>query len=410
MKIAFLIGSPDISGGSFVIFEHALRLMEYGHKVVMITENSLSKDKKELDWHKRARTLEWLSFGQVNDKEISFDIVIATWWKTFYELHRVKSLQYAYFVQSIESKFYAASEKPLCKLVESTYALDVPIITEATWIKEYLNNNYHENAWLVKNGIRKDVYALNGDFIEPRNENKLRVLVEGPLHVDFKNVPKTIELCKKSNADEIWLLTSTEIDKVDGVDRVFSRVPVEKTADIYRSCDVIVKLSYVEGMFGPPLEMFHCGGTAIVYDVTGHDEYIVHNINGLVVKTDDDEQVVNYINELKKDRKKLNFLKSNAIKTANEWNNWDISAREFEKALFSIMDVNHYSQKTLKLESQFMFDWYVIADTYKNQISDNYDRFTIKKKVYTKVKNFIKQRFPSFFGLLKKTYNNIKYR
>ena len=410
MKIAFLIGSPDISGGSFVIFEHALRLVGYGHKVALITEIPLNKDKRELHWHKRAQTLEWLSFDQVEERQISFDIVIATWWRTFYELYKVKSLQYAYFVQSIESKFYDSIEKPLCKLVESTYALDVPIITEATWIKEYLYDNYHENAWLVKNGIRKDVYNLIGDVIEPRNPNKLRILVEGPLHVGFKNVPKTIELCKKSNADEIWLLTSTEIDKVDGVDRVFSRVPVEKTADIYRSCDVIVKLSYVEGMFGPPLEMFHCGGTAIVYDVTGHDEYIVHNINGLVVKTDDDEQVVNYINELKKDRKKLNFLKSNTIKTANEWNNWDISAREFEKALFSIMDVNHYSQKTLKLESQFMFDWYVIADTYKNQISDNYDRFTIKKKVYTKVKNFIKQRFPSFFGLLKKTYNNIKYR
>ncbi len=257
MNIAFLIGSPDISGGSFVIFEHALRLVKYGHKVVMITEIPLSKDKKELHWHKRAQTLEWISFGQVENNQMNFDITIATWWRTFYELHKVKSLQYAYFVQSIESKFYDSIEKPLCKLVESTYALDVPIITEATWIKEYLYDNYHENAWLVKNGIRKDVYNPIGDVIEPRNPNKLRVLVEGPLHVGFKNVPKTIELCKKSNADEIWLLTSTEIDKVDGIDRVFSRVPVEKTAEIYRSCDVIVKLSYVEGMFGPPLEMFH---------------------------------------------------------------------------------------------------------------------------------------------------------
>jgi hypothetical protein len=38
---------------------------------------------------------------------------------------------------------------------------------------------------------------------------------------------------------------------------------------VYRSCDILGKLSYVEGMFGPPLEMFHCGWTAIVYNVTG---------------------------------------------------------------------------------------------------------------------------------------------
>jgi len=94
--------------------------------------------------------------------------------------------------------------------------------------------------------------------------------------VFFKNVEKTIELCLQSDADEIWLLTSTEISEYPGVDKCFSRVAIEKTPEIYRSCDVLVKLSYVEGMFGPPLEMFHCGGTAIVYDVTGHDEYIKH--------------------------------------------------------------------------------------------------------------------------------------
>ncbi len=410
MNLAFLIGSPDISGGSFVIFEHALRLVKYGHKVVMITETPLSKDKKELHWHKRAQTLEWISFGQVENNQMNFDITIATWWRTFYELYKVKSLQYAYFVQSIESKFYDSIEKPLCKLVESTYALDVPIITEATWIKEYLYDNYHENAWLVKNGIRKDVYNPIGDVIEPRNPNKLRILVEGPLHVGFKNVPKTIELCKKSNADEIWLLTSTEIDKVDGIDRVFSRVPVEKTAEIYRSCDVIVKLSYVEGMFGPPLEMFHCGGTTIVYDVTGHDEYIVHNVNGLVVKTDDEQKVIKYINELKENPEKLNFLKKNAIETANNWNCWDKSAKNFENSLIEIMNVEHYEQQVLKLESQFMFDWYVIAEEYKNQLNGNLQNYTIKKKFFIILKEFIKNKLPFVFIFLKKTYNNIKYR
>jgi glycosyltransferase involved in cell wall biosynthesis len=395
MKIAFLISGTDISGGSFVIFEHAIRLVQYGHNVTMIIENELSADKKELNWHQRAKSLKWSSFEQVKESNFLFDIVIATWWRTFYELHKVNSKQYAYFVQSIESRFYDDSEKPLQKLVESTYALNVPIITEATWIKEYLLEHYHESAWLVKNGIRKDIHKLDGEAIEARDPKKLRVLVEGPLHVPFKNVEKTIELCRKSDADEIWLLTSTGIGKVDGIDRVFSRVPIEKTAEIYRSCDVIVKLSYVEGMFGPPLEMFHCGGTAIVYDVTGHDEYIIHNQNGLVVKTDDDQQVINYINELKHNPKKLVQLKDNAINTANSWANWDQSAKEFEQALFEISKKELYSQKMLQLESSFMFDWYVIADTYKNQIQDGQMTF------FGQLKKWLKEKHPIFFWRIK---------
>ena len=336
MNIAFLIYTPGITGGNVVIFEHALRLVEYGHSLTMITVNKLSEDKQELFWYKKAQSLEWITYEEANTLKIKFDIVIAGWWETFFELHKINSSHYAYFVQSIESRFYHSNDKAKRKLVESTYTFDIPIITEATWIKKYLFDKYYENAYLVRNGIRKDIYKLDGEAVAPRDPKKLRILVEGPLEIAFKNVQKTIKLCKESLADEIWLLTSTMVDKVSGVDRVFSRIPSEKTAEIYRSCDVIIKLSYIEGMFGPPLEMFHCGGTAIVFDVTGHDEYIIHEKNGLVVKTDDDLQVIKYINELKENPKKLDFLKQNAIETAKNWNSWDISAKEFEKALLDI--------------------------------------------------------------------------
>ena len=39
MKIAFLLGSPDISGESYVIFEHAKRINRPGHLVSIITED-----------------------------------------------------------------------------------------------------------------------------------------------------------------------------------------------------------------------------------------------------------------------------------------------------------------------------------------------------------------------------------
>ena len=58
-------------------------------------------------------------------------------------------------------------------------------------------------------------------------------------------------------------------------------------AALYAESDVLLKLSRVEGMFGPPLEAFHKGATCVVTPVTGHDEYIVHGENGLIVDWDD---------------------------------------------------------------------------------------------------------------------------
>lgn len=393
MKWAIILGSPDISGGSYVIFEHAIRAKRRGTDVYIITEEKVNMDR--LAWHPEARELTWKTYSEVKDEV--FDIAVATWWRTVYELHRISAKQYAYFVQSIESRFYTEEEKPLRKLVEATYTLPLHIITEAKWIKNYLREHFNKEAHLVLNGIRKDIYSEEGEKHAKRDPSKLRVLVEGPVDVAFKNVPKTIRLCEKSLADEVWLMTSSPVNKFEGIDRVFSRVPIFETPKVYRSCDVIIKLSYVEGMFGPPLEMFHCGGTSITYDVTGHDEYIINGKNGLVATRDDDEKVVEYINELKINPSKLNELKVQALKTAKEWPSWEESSLEFEQAMMKIIESKQVSQEKLRNYSSFMFDFYVVAEDYKNLCNHE-----VKGNLFIiKLKQKVSNRFPRFYNKLR---------
>lgn len=355
MKIGFVLAAPDISGGVMVIYKHALYLKDQGHDVYIIGFGVFEDKRKE--WFPRSMELNWITLDTCGEME--FDITIATFWQTLFEIHRVKSKKYVNFVQSIESRFFDEKEVALRRFIDSGYFYDIAYITEATWIKNILKERFSRNSFLVKNGIDKKIFTEVGETVSSRKENKLRVLVEGPVTVPFKNVRKSVELCRKAGVDEIWLLTSSDISTYPGVDLVFSRVPFSETAKIYRSCDLIVKLSYVEGMFGPPLEMFHCGGTAIVYDVTGHDEYIVDGYNAFVVKKDDDDKVVEYINKLKNDKDLLDTLKSNALKTAEQWIDWNISSSQFEKALIEIF-VSDYSdgQKALALKTEFNRLWY----------------------------------------------------
>ena len=389
MKVIFTLGSPAIGGGTNVIFEHATRMVDEGEDVYIITDRKVEPE--EYAWHASAHKLKWITYDDLDGKE--FDVAIGTWWRTIYEMYKIKAKQYIYFVQSIESKFYPDSEVGLKMLVDLTYSLGLKVITEATWIKEYLEKNYGLDVTLVLNGIKKDVFTLEGDTYDKCDG--LRVIVEGPVDVPFKNVPKTIELCKKSKATEIWLLTSSDIKNYQGVDKVFSRIPVKDCAKIYRSCDVIVKLSYVEGMFGPPLEEFHCGGTCIVYDVTGHDEYIKHNYNGYVVKTDNDEKVVEYLNKLSEDKKELNRLKKNAIETANKWPNWKESSGNFYKAVKKIFKEDKMSNETLTFKSKQFFDIYVKYET-KN--------ISTKKKLGNKFRS----KFPKLYKIYYKTIHLIK--
>uniref|UniRef100_UPI0040563B23 glycosyltransferase family 4 protein n=1 Tax=Candidatus Electronema sp. TaxID=2698783 RepID=UPI0040563B23 len=360
MRIAFLLGWPGISGGSYVIYEHASRLKRRGHSVAIVTRQEVQPE--DHAWHSSAAELDWLTLRQARNE--CFDVVFATWWETAFLLRKLKAKHCAYFVQSIESRFFEPpdpqhprnAERALWRgICEQTYSCAVPMITEARWIQEYLQRHHNNWPYLVHNGIRKDIYTADGLAIAPRQPGRFRVLVEGPTEVFFKNVPAAVRLAKAAGADEIWLLTSSAIQSWPDVDRVFSRVPIHETPAVYRSCDLVLKLSHVEGMFGPPLEMFHCGGTALVYDVTGHDEYIVHDRNAYVVKRDDEAEVVRLLRHLKENPAELERLKRGAAATAAAWPDWDACAAHFEQALLEISAGKPVSRTYLQTWTRELF-------------------------------------------------------
>jgi glycosyltransferase involved in cell wall biosynthesis len=237
-------------------------------------------------------------------------------------------------VQSVESRFYGGTvdawAPPLAAL---TYTFDLPVITIARWIQAYLAFEHRRPSFLVRNGIRKDVYTPIGPTLAPDTSTRLRVLVEGPLDIPMKNVEDSIELARAGGADEVWLLTSNELREQHGVDRVFSRVPIEQTPAIYRSCGVLLKLSHVEGMYGPPLEMFHCGGTVVTYDVTGHDEFVRDGVNGIVVPMYERSGVVEAIRSLRDRADLLRDLRHGALRTARGWPDWEESSADFFNTL-----------------------------------------------------------------------------
>lgn len=325
-KICFLVGSMAISGGTYVIVQHAAYLRDQGYDVTLAVQEPFTA--QTLAWHDRTSQLRCMPIDEV--KSELFDLVIATWWKTALELSDFNAPRYAYFVQSIESRFYPATEVPLRSLVDATYQLPVAYVTEAAWIRHHIATGYGHEVTLVRNGIRKDVYRAAGPVISARYPNRQpRVLVEGHFGVAFKNTALGVRLAREAEAKDIWVLTGSPVKWLPGVSRVFSRVPMNVTPEIYRSCDILLKLSTVEGMFGPPLEIFHCGGTAIVFDVSGHDEYIADGQNARVVHRGNIDAVVSTLRHLLSDRAELARLQAGALQTAEAWASWDESSAAF---------------------------------------------------------------------------------
>ncbi|MCI5212624.1 MAG: glycosyltransferase family 1 protein [Candidatus Electrothrix sp. ATG2] len=101
--------------------------------------------------------------------------------------------------------------------------------------------------------------------------------------------------------------------------------------------------------------MFHCGGTALVYDVTGHDEYILHKQNSYVVARDNEVEVVHLLRHLKENPLELERLKQGAVQTAAAWPDWEKCSDKFEEALLEISNKEPASREYFKRYTKEVF-------------------------------------------------------
>jgi len=296
----------------------------------------LAREQEAPPW--RYDTLEHLHVASLTDAHADrFDVAVGTWWETAFSLFTVPADRYAFFVQSLEDRFYTPeqAERRWAPLVTD---LPVAYLTEARWIADTLAQLRPEApCLLVRNGIDKTVYTAARDP-QPRLDGPLRILVEGNPDVWFKGIEEAAKSLRRMREPKhVTFVSGLAGDVAEhGFDRVLTGLSATEMAALYAETDVVLKLSRVEGMFGPPLEGFHMGATCVVTAVTGHDEYVEHGWNGLVTDWDDLAGTARLLDLLARDRRLLHFLRCNALATARTWPSWEQQGQFMAGALHAI--------------------------------------------------------------------------
>ncbi len=334
MKVAFLVNDLQLSGGVGVVVQHARRLsaME-GWDVTLV----LVREDDGPSWH----GYEHLPHLHVRSREEAlaerYDVAVATWWETTFTLFELSAERYAYFVQSLEDRFYRHDE---AERLGAALTLDLPVafITEAGWIVQTLAGLRPDApCHLVRNGIDKQVFAP-AERVEPTTGGPLRVLIEGSPSAWFKHVHSAIDAAAAMREPHRVTVVCGERKELGEVtaDEIVGPLSHREMAELYGRIDVVLKLSSVEGMFGPPLEGFHKGATCVVTPVTGHEEYVEHGFNGLLTDWDDLLGTARQLDLLARDRELLHFLRTNALETARGWPDWEQSSQFMAAALLAI--------------------------------------------------------------------------
>jgi O-antigen biosynthesis protein len=337
MKIAFVIPINGISGGLFVAYRHAHHLAEQGHAVEFLVVNPLygTTITSYPGFQLPVKTL-----SDAMEQRLTYDVTIATWWETFYEMFRVPARHRVYFCQSDERRFYPSVTSPEIAFVELTYSdSNVGIITEARWIRSWLSKEFGVTAQYAPNGIDPSWFHPGVPPREPKGE-RVRVLIEGPGGQPFKRIDLAFRVTEKIPNIEVWYVSSDGYRKPEWrCDRMLSGLKLSEMPAVYTACDLLLKLSTVEGFFGPPLEMMASGGTAVVSRATGWDEYVVDEKNALCVELDDLPGAVEALNRLVNDKTLREKLSKNGIKTAKQLD-WKKQCPKFEKALLNLVELD----------------------------------------------------------------------
>ncbi len=323
-KILYVIPGTAISGGIAIVLNHVNRLRERGYDTLLVSLNTPDT----ITWFPNVVPI--ISVADLNWRHLAeAEVVIATHWSTAFFVDLLPVKRKGYFVQSDERRFNPDNTREQ-KTIEATYRLDLEYITEALWIQGWLKDEFGHIASYVPNGLNE---AFLAEVVPvAKRQNRKRILLEGPISCWFKGMHEAYEAVRNLDAD-IWIISSSgRPPKTWEYDRFFEKVPINEMNSIYASCDIFLKMSRIEGFFGPPLEAMGCGAAVVVGKVTGYDEYIVHNENALAIESGDINAAREACRKLLQDNDLRERIQKNGRSTAEFWG-WDRSIDYLEQYL-----------------------------------------------------------------------------
>jgi glycosyltransferase involved in cell wall biosynthesis len=330
VRVAFLLQDLQLSGGVGVIVEHAAQLRRHHGLDVQLV---LSRPQQHRTWAYRGLSeVPVLTLDEA--LEVDWDVALATWWETTSALFALRAQRYAYFIQLLEDSTYPTGA-PEQLAAAMTTALPVRFITEARWLAELLEDYQPGNrALYVRNGIPKDVFASPPTVPVAAGGEPLRIVLEGARGYVHKGVDDALTaVAAMAEPAHVTWVSPHPTEPPPGVDRVVAGLSHAEMGALFAESHVLLKLSRAEGMYGPPLEAFHMGATVVTTAVTGHDEYVEHGVNGLVVGWDDLRGTARTLDLLARDRRLLHELRCGALRTATAWPDWRQSSQWMAMAL-----------------------------------------------------------------------------
>jgi len=350
MKITFLLSTFGLNGGVKVVFEYANRFVALGHQVEVVSplvllKRSSIKDcfravlKRVLDLFRaifNCRQTSWfpldkrvivsrpfnLAFKNLNQT----DIVIATAnetvdWLVDYPIAENKKF---YFIQDYETWSRSIVE------VDKTWQTSFKKIVISLWLQRLAQDKFNQPSELVMNGI--DLTVFNNQQPKQYNDQvKVLLMYHFLPKKGFANGLAAFNLAKLKNPNLTLTVFGAEhianYTLPEGV-KYYYRPQQQELANLYRTADIFLWPSLIEGFGLPPMEAMACRCAVISTDTGAIRELSDNGRTAIIVPPNNVETMAKALLDLSLNCQKLSQLSSDSYLNIQKFN-WDEAVKKF---------------------------------------------------------------------------------
>lgn len=326
LKIAYIMTSTRVGGGTKIILEHANYLTQRGHKIYLIAHE------EEPTWFGLDEKVEFIRvpYNEIVGENIpkDVDLIVSTTPSSILECIEQKIAPVLYFEQGDHHLFDRTVDTPeRLDFIRKEYNVCNNIFTVSNYAREQIKSIYGKDSHVVSNAINNEVF-----YYEDREENDvIKIAAIGGEDWEFKGIKYILEAIKilkeKHNIEFTWITPRPPITQIE---TTLVSPPQMEIGNTLRNADIYICASHYESFGLPILEAMSCGASVITTDVGGNREFSIDGETCLLIEKKNTMDIVEKVEKLINDSELRKTLSVKGLKKASEYN-WKRAIDEVEE-------------------------------------------------------------------------------
>ena len=328
LEITYIMVWTKVCGGSKIILEYASRLAKKGHKINIVTYDEYPT------WYPLSDKVNFIRVP--NDEDIEnyvpkSDVVVATSWKCIRKAIGSNKGPVAFFEQGGSHLFELdkLSERKR-EVVANRIKLPPFIYTVSQYSADKIKEIYGKDSSVIYNALESSIFYPRE---KEREAKDISITIVGSEDFKFKNIGEILEVIRKLKGKyQIklnWITQTKPTINEEGKEAIVNP-PQKIIGDILRDTDIYICNSEYESFGLPTLEAMTCGAAVITTDTGGMRDFVVDGENALVIKHHNEDDMMEKIERLIKDRELMYRIAKDGKETASRFN-WDNSIKDMEE-------------------------------------------------------------------------------